>query len=264
MRLQLAWTLALAALAPAAARAEETSWIFSPTRYTHSPLTGERVAQFSPGMPAYVRYDETYQESGYRHNVISLSVGEGADHIHIFQTWGQGWQGRPYGNWQYPYGAAAPCRIAPGATGRALGRCLTSHGKPPTAWDNCRNRPGPSGPTSNLVANSAAVNSAASRATVNSVVVNSVVANSVAASSVAASSVVVTVAAAGRAGRRHRERRRRGQGPGPEKGPQNKPSGPSTLTPPDSIATIARFDDLILTQTRAPHEGRHGRRSATR
>ncbi len=103
MKLQLAWTLALAALAPAAAGAEETSWIFLPTRYTHSPETGQRVAQFSPGEPAYVVYDDTYQESGFRHNTISLCVGDSTDYLHIVQTWGQGSQMFPFGQCQYPY-----------------------------------------------------------------------------------------------------------------------------------------------------------------
>jgi hypothetical protein len=102
MRLQLAWTLALAAL-PAAAAAEEGSWIFAPARYTHSPLTGQRVVQYSPEAPAFLRYDDTYQESGYRHNTLSLCVGDSADHLHVLQTWGLGVGIRPYGEWEYPY-----------------------------------------------------------------------------------------------------------------------------------------------------------------
>ena len=50
MRLQLAWTLALAAV-PAAAGADDGSWIFAPTRYTHSPLDGQRVVQYCPEAP---------------------------------------------------------------------------------------------------------------------------------------------------------------------------------------------------------------------
>jgi hypothetical protein len=103
MRLQPASILALAALMPAGANADDSSWIFAPARYTHSPETGQRVVQYSPGAPAYLRYDDTYQESGYRHNTVSICAGDSSDHLHIVQTWGQGLLIRPYGEWEYPY-----------------------------------------------------------------------------------------------------------------------------------------------------------------
>ncbi len=91
-------------------------------------------------MPAYVRYDDTYQESGFRHNTISLCVGDSADHLHIVQTWGQGWQAAPTAIGNIPI-APAPRPMAPGATGRALGNALPVMANPLTLrydyWSVC-------------------------------------------------------------------------------------------------------------------------------
>ncbi len=106
MRQHLVWIAALAALPPGGAGAEETSWIFSAPAYTHSPATGQRVAQYCPEQPSYLRYDDTYQESGYRHNLITIGSGSNADRTNIVQTWGLGLAIRPYGEWEHPY---RPC-----------------------------------------------------------------------------------------------------------------------------------------------------------
>jgi hypothetical protein len=106
MKRHLVLVTALAALAPACAAAAG-SWIFQPSYYSHSPETGERVAQYRLEDPAIARVDPTYQESGYRHVETSLRVGNSADHSHIVQTWGQGDNIRPYGEWEFPYRAGA-------------------------------------------------------------------------------------------------------------------------------------------------------------
>ena len=54
-----------------AAQASDVSWIFRPGYYTHSPVTGQRVAQYEPERPSIVPTDPTYQESGYRHQLYS-------------------------------------------------------------------------------------------------------------------------------------------------------------------------------------------------
>ncbi len=77
--------------------------MFRPGYYTHSPETGQRVAQYEPERPSYVSVDPTYQESGYRHELIQA----GNDWLNIVQTWGQGTAIRPYGEWEYPYRAGA-------------------------------------------------------------------------------------------------------------------------------------------------------------
>ena len=103
MRQHLVWIAALAALAPAARRRKRPSWIFSRTAYTHSPVTGQRIAQYCPEQPSYLRYDDTYQQSGYRHNLITIGSGDNVDHMNIVETWGLGLAIRPYGEWECPY-----------------------------------------------------------------------------------------------------------------------------------------------------------------
>jgi hypothetical protein len=90
------------AAAPAGA-----SWIFGAGLYTHDRATGERVVQFERPAPAFVPTDPTYQQSGYRHKRSSLRVGGSADYQHLVETWGEGENIRPYGEWLYPYRAGA-------------------------------------------------------------------------------------------------------------------------------------------------------------
>lgn len=88
--------------------AAEASWIFQPSYYSHDPGgTGQRVHQFAEPAPAYVRTDPTYLQSAYRHNETSIRAGDGADHLHIVETWGAGDSIRPYGEWLFPYRAGA-------------------------------------------------------------------------------------------------------------------------------------------------------------
>jgi hypothetical protein len=102
-----------------AARAE--SWVFQPSYFTHSPDTGERVAQYAQPAASYAR-TENYLQSGYRHNTIDLpGIGGGGDHIHVVETWGLGDQIRPYGEWLRPYRPGAtpygPWGYPPGPAG---------------------------------------------------------------------------------------------------------------------------------------------------
>ena len=101
------WLIAIAALAvPQSVFAQ--SWIFRPAAYTHSPETGERVAQHTPERQPYYRADDTYLESGYRHYRSAIRGPDGSyDYQHIVQTWGLGEAIRPYGEWQFPYRAGA-------------------------------------------------------------------------------------------------------------------------------------------------------------
>src|SRR3972149_3194254 len=87
--------------------AAQAGWIFQPSHYSHDPRTGERVSQFSPGTPAYVREDPTYQQSAYRQSRTTLRYGDSSDNLHIVETWGHGESIRPYGEWLFPYRAGA-------------------------------------------------------------------------------------------------------------------------------------------------------------
>lgn len=108
-----------------AAWASDVSWAFLPGYYTHSPVTGERVAQYEPERPSLVPTDPTYQESGYRHQVIHA----GDDWLNIVQTWGAGTAIRPYGEWLYPY---RPGATPYGPWGNPQGPWTLPYG----AWQN--------------------------------------------------------------------------------------------------------------------------------
>ena len=70
MRLHHAIFFVLSIFFVSAAQASDVSWMFRPGYYTHSPVTGQRVAQYEPERPSIVPTDPTYQESGYRHQLI--------------------------------------------------------------------------------------------------------------------------------------------------------------------------------------------------
>jgi len=106
MRRHLVLALALVAT-PSAALAQQASWVFRPSYYTHDPKTGDRVTQFAQPAPAYVREDPTYQQSGFRYSRSAVRVGDSYDYLHMVETWGQGESIRPYGEWLYPYRAGA-------------------------------------------------------------------------------------------------------------------------------------------------------------
>ena len=107
MRRHLVLLVVLSAFAPAVGRAAD-SWIFRPSHYTHDPESGQRVSQYAPKQPAYVRADPTYMQSGYRHSRSTLrGIGGSVDRRHVVETWGAGEMIRPYGEWQYPYRAGA-------------------------------------------------------------------------------------------------------------------------------------------------------------
>jgi hypothetical protein len=114
---------------PAMAHAE--SWIFRPSYFSHDPVSAERVAQFAQPAPSYVRTGENYLQSGYSHNTITMGRGNSVEHIHIVESWGQGENIRPYGEWLYPY--------RPGATPYSL----------PLYGAGAYGRPAPYGPGGN-------------------------------------------------------------------------------------------------------------------
>ena len=102
--LLIATTTVVLPMAPAMA----ASWIFRSSKYTHDPVTGERVDQYAPKQPAIVQIDPTYTRSGYRHTRIQQrGIGGSVDRTHLVETWGAGEAIRPYGEWLFPYRAGA-------------------------------------------------------------------------------------------------------------------------------------------------------------
>ena len=104
MKRHLAFVVVLSLVASVGVATAETNWVFSPSYYSHEPLSGQRVAQFAPAESRQVRVDPTYMESGYRHNRSTIrGAGGSADRFHVVQTWGAGESIRPYGEWQRPF-----------------------------------------------------------------------------------------------------------------------------------------------------------------
>jgi hypothetical protein len=105
--LVLASAFTAAALAIATSASAET-WIFRRSAYSHDPETGQRVVQYAQEQQSYLREDDTYMESGYRHIHVGLRGADGSyDHTNVVQTWGLGTAIRPYGEWEFPYRAGA-------------------------------------------------------------------------------------------------------------------------------------------------------------
>ena len=89
------------------AATSKVEWAFKPSYYTHDPADGQRVTKYAEGEKAYAQIDN-YRRSGYRQQRIKIRGASGsADNIHIVETWGEGENIRPYGEWQRPYRAGA-------------------------------------------------------------------------------------------------------------------------------------------------------------
>jgi len=77
-------------------------WIASPSYYSHSPETGERIAQFAEKVTPMLHTDPYTTQSGMRHVRNSVQAGGSATHTHIVEQWG-GQNVRPYGEWRFPF-----------------------------------------------------------------------------------------------------------------------------------------------------------------
>ncbi len=78
-----------------------TDWVAAPSYYSHDPLSGERVQQYSPIGPFYIYPRGDFRRSGFRQTRSSIQVGGSSDHMHIVEEWGK--PVRPYGEWRFPY-----------------------------------------------------------------------------------------------------------------------------------------------------------------
>jgi hypothetical protein len=140
----------LTAWTPAQLSASEASWIFRGAAYTHDETTGERVAKFAQEMPAIKYEDPTFERSAYRHTRTGIQMGDSFDFFHVVETWGQGVNLRPYGEWLRPYRAGA---TPYGPWGNPYGPWTTPFGSwvnpyglgrlPNPAWNDAPGRPLP-------------------------------------------------------------------------------------------------------------------------
>ncbi|TWU27204.1 hypothetical protein Pla52o_10680 [Novipirellula galeiformis] len=78
-----------------------TDWLTLPSKYSHDPVTLQRVAQFQPAATPAVPESANFRTSGYTHVRSNLNYGQSSDNYHRVETWGD--PVRPYGEWQYPF-----------------------------------------------------------------------------------------------------------------------------------------------------------------
>ena len=81
--------------------AQAADWLTLPSRYSHNPSTGERVAQYTKIQAPSVPQPSNFRTSGYTHTRSSLNYGQSADNYHRVEQWGD--PVRPYGEWRFPY-----------------------------------------------------------------------------------------------------------------------------------------------------------------
>ncbi len=90
--------LTIICISPLAGAAD---WLTLPSRYSHNPSTGERVAQYARIEAPSVPQPSNFRTSGYTHTRSSLNYGQSADNYHRVEQWGD--PVRPYGEWRFPY-----------------------------------------------------------------------------------------------------------------------------------------------------------------
>ncbi len=103
MRRHIILAIVLSTVVPLGVAPAEAKWLFSQSYYSHAEETGHRVAQYAAAETPYFTPDPHFMRSGYRQNRSRIRVGGSADHLHMVETWGDGQNIRPYGEWQRPY-----------------------------------------------------------------------------------------------------------------------------------------------------------------
>lgn len=91
MRPALPFTMLLLFCLAPANPAQAGSWMFGRSLYSHDPVTGQRVVQYLPALPAYTRPSFNYNQSGYfvRNRNRNLRSAFGDRQI-VVETWGNG------------------------------------------------------------------------------------------------------------------------------------------------------------------------------
>ncbi len=83
-------TLVAAALSTSAV-ADESTWFFQPGRYTHHPVTGDRVAQYATPPPVQALPDNSDNVSGYRRTRVRQRGADGTiDTYYRVESFGNG------------------------------------------------------------------------------------------------------------------------------------------------------------------------------
>lgn len=88
----------VASIAPATASAD---WLTMPSKFTHDPVTGARVDQYTPVAAPEAPQVANFRSSGFTHTRSSIIFGQSADNYHRVEEWGD--PVRPYGEWRFPF-----------------------------------------------------------------------------------------------------------------------------------------------------------------
>jgi hypothetical protein len=74
---------------PAAHAGGSSSWIFSPSYYSHDPVQHVRIGTPQvPGGPYYSRPQGQWVNSGYRYLHSTITVGgQCLDHLNVWESW---------------------------------------------------------------------------------------------------------------------------------------------------------------------------------
>ncbi|GAA5510464.1 hypothetical protein [Novipirellula caenicola] len=76
-------------------------WLTLPGKFSHDPVTSQRVDQFQPMATPAVPEVANFRTSGYTHVRSRLNYAQSSDNYHRVETWGD--PVRPYGEWQLPF-----------------------------------------------------------------------------------------------------------------------------------------------------------------
>ncbi|WP_052031883.1 hypothetical protein [Novipirellula maiorica] len=76
-------------------------WLTLPGKFSHDPVTAQRVEQFQPPATPAVAEVANFRTSGYTHVRSRLNYAQSSDNYHRVETWGD--PVRPYGEWQRPF-----------------------------------------------------------------------------------------------------------------------------------------------------------------
>ena len=76
-------------------------WMTWRSTYTHNPMTGQRVDQYSRPVEPVAPDQGNLVKSGYRHYRSTIQAGQSADNLHVVQEWGR--PVAPYEHWRFPY-----------------------------------------------------------------------------------------------------------------------------------------------------------------
>jgi len=94
-------SLVLTSLVIVASPAMAFDWLTMPSKYTHDPVSGQRVAQYRPVDAPRAPQVSNFVSSGFTQTRSTLQFGASADNYIRNEKWGD--PVRPFGEWRFPF-----------------------------------------------------------------------------------------------------------------------------------------------------------------